>query len=192
MANFDPYYERDAGVYRTPYVAEHTEEFESILTRYQRPGFFTPFKSGKDVLLQIKAPIAMPIIGLFRVANEVIILAKNFSVGIINLLSGNLDKTWYSTNAFLQALFNIGDYLLTTVIDTLWELITLITRTVASCFYGAVAGVDAIHGYFATTETPSETTEEVELIAADLEHSQDESSNEEHEKEPAEERRINP
>lgn len=194
MAEFDTWYGRDAGIQRTPYDAiteveinevEINEDNRSSLNflgfqrESTRPGFFMPFQSGNDVLLQLKAPPAMLIIGLCKIVGAVTDLVQSLSMCVTNLLFLDIEKTWDSTNAFFKSLFNIFDYILTTVVDTLWELTTLIMRTVASCFYGVVAGVDSIQAYFTPPQSTNEQSNEggINLIAVDTEKSE-ESDNE--------------
>jgi hypothetical protein len=62
-------------------------------------------------------------------------------------------KTSSSVNAFVSALYNLFDSIFTAIIDTLWEIAVLITRTVATCFYGVGLGINAVDGYFTTPES---------------------------------------
>lgn len=105
----------------------------------KRPGFFKSFNSIDDVVMQVKAPIIMPIICLSQTLKAAIDFVKNVLLCVPNLLLGDFRKTAYHVMTCGSNFYDFFEGIFKAVIDTVWELTVLSTRLVATCFYAVVA-----------------------------------------------------
>ena len=112
-------------------------EFETIRYHYElcpsKTGFFQPFKTASDVHQQIKTTLVSPVMGLFSIVPNLIKAIQGVLVMAISIpcLSPDLFITGLvETVAALAAIIITP---LVALAVTLASLVSLITRTIATC-----------------------------------------------------------
>ncbi len=110
---------------------------------YLRPGFFTPYQSFSDFSHQLKAPIVMPILCVVTALREVVELLENGVLTGVNIAVFDFHQAWDHVK---QGATNTGFalyFVLSTVVDALWSLVSFLARTVASAISLAGMGIKA-------------------------------------------------
>lgn len=149
MTNYDRLY-RAAGVRSTTlnnsdndnHNDNHNDyhyEMNYMWPQPKRPGFFKSFNSIDDFVMQVKAPIIMPIICLSTTLHEAIRFVTNVLLCVPNLLLGDFGQARCCVMECASNFHHFFEGIFRAVIDTVWELTVLITRLVATCFYAVVA-----------------------------------------------------
>lgn len=145
---------------RTPPVSygfmKPTPFFEGTVQAYRyadpkiKPGFFTPFSSVRQIKEQIKLPIAMPLLCLTAALKAAIYTFEELAIAALNLALFEFKAAKFHFSKACTGMLNIGSYLITGVIDFLWEAVALTSRTLATVVSLGVAAVDFAQDIFSS------------------------------------------
>lgn len=108
------------------------------------PKFFSPYYDLRDFRNQLRAPMAKPIENLHHALSYALVSLANLSLAAVDLMTLNFTRSSNEgANAF-KAAFTAIQYAVHMVVETVAELVALVTRSAASIVSAARAGVDAV------------------------------------------------
>lgn len=115
-------------------------------------GFFSPVNAIEDARLQIRAPFISALICSSLTLNSAWACASYTLMGVLNLVLLDFDTSF---DAFKGAAINLIEtcfYTLNAIADTIQATLSLVTRTLASLFYGALMLGVAVVGLFSSAK----------------------------------------